>query len=588
MQKKKNLTYRKDIDGLRAIAVIAVILFHFGFMPNGYLGVDIFFTISGFLITKIVYQESIEDRFSLINFYLRRIRRIIPLVLFTTFAALIIGVFVMLPDDFENLCQSIVSTNIFANNILLLITTGNYWDIANEYKPLMHTWSLGVEEQFYVIYPLIFIFCRGKRSRHILPLLSILTVVSILLFFLTLNEGSKFYSIQFRFFELSLGGLAAIIFKQRHISSFTTAVLAIITLSILVIDFNISDNIKLLLIVCSSVGLLLPTNNEDKVRSLFFENKLLVAIGKISFSLYMWHQIVLAYARYFVFEKITVSLAAILFAIILILSIFSYLIIEQPFRNKNMVTTKKLLLITGISFVIICSSCFYLYSIGGIIRDVPELDLYKASHEFNQFDRKRNVHIEYNARIYDLDKKFVDNKKIKVLVIGNSFSRDFANVLLESKLRDSIEISYVFNINTCEDMNERLDIAQFVFFTDLDTSEINKYRLNFKINLNKVYIVGPKNFGYNNGIFYNKRGNDNYCKQRVLINDRYIDRNNSLSIQWGKNYINLLSLFMDKQGKIPVFTPDCKFISQDCTHLTKAGAMYLASILDLDRIFLTK
>lgn len=151
-----NKIYRTDIDGLRAIAVISVILFHLGYLPNGYLGVDIFFVISGYLITGIVFNEVIENRFSILKFYERRIRRIIPLVLFTTFIAFLPGVFFMLPDDLENLCQSIIASNFSMNNILMYITSDNYWDVRNDYKPLMHTWSLGIEEQFYLLYRLFF------------------------------------------------------------------------------------------------------------------------------------------------------------------------------------------------------------------------------------------------------------------------------------------------------------------------------------------------------------------------------------------------------------------------------------------------
>ncbi|MFD0778303.1 acyltransferase family protein [Flavobacterium myungsuense] len=199
--------YRNDIDVLRAIAVLAVILFHMGYLPNGYLGVDVFFVISGYLITKIIYVEAIENKFSIYQFYLRRIRRIIPLVLFTTFVALITGLFVMLPDDLENLSQSVIATNFFANNILLKITTVNYWNIINDYKPLMHTWSLGIEEQFYLVYPLLFLICNKKRVKWVLPILVVLTGFSLLLFVISTNEAAKFFTIPFRFLSYHLEAL---------------------------------------------------------------------------------------------------------------------------------------------------------------------------------------------------------------------------------------------------------------------------------------------------------------------------------------------------------------------------------------------
>lgn len=588
MSKLETINYRKDIDGLRAIAVLAVILFHFGYLPNGYLGVDIFFVISGYLITKIVYNEAVNNRFSIINFYLRRIRRIIPLVLFTTLTALIIGLFVMLPDDLENLCQSVFATNFFANNILLLITTGNYWDIVNEYKPLMHTWSLGIEEQFYLIYPIIFLFLNGKRSRFILPLLILLTIISLILFILPINEASKFYSIQFRFFELSLGGIGSILFKDKIMNARYTISLLFIVLIILVFNFNFNLNVKLLLIVISSVGLLISGVGKNKFSSFFLENKLMVGIGKISFSLYMWHQIVLAYTRYFIIDRIGVQESLIIFIIILILSVFSYFTIEQTFRDKNRVKTKSLLLITSILFVIVSSSSYYLYSIGGIVRDVPELNLYKSDNNLNYGSGKRNIHIAYNAKIYDLDKKFTNNGKIKILIIGNSFARDFANILLESNIKNRIEISYIYDLDICKDINVRLSNAEYIFFSELKIKEFHEYRYKFKIDTTKVWNVGTKNFGSNNGIFYNKRDKGDYCIQKTHMNECFIKKNDSLKKMWKKKYIDLIEIIVDKEGRVPVFTSDCKFISQDCSHLTRAGAVFFAKKLDIKKILKIK
>jgi peptidoglycan/LPS O-acetylase OafA/YrhL len=185
--------YRHDIDGLRAIAVLAVICFHFGFLPNGFLGVDIFFVISGFLITGIICNELAEARFSMVGFYLRRTRRIIPLAVFISAVTLFIGALTMLPDDMENMAQSVIASNFFANNILQAITTKDYWDVVNEYKPLMHTWSLGLEEQYYLLYPPLLWMLGSRRSKWLLPILVALALASVLLLFLPFEDYIKFW-----------------------------------------------------------------------------------------------------------------------------------------------------------------------------------------------------------------------------------------------------------------------------------------------------------------------------------------------------------------------------------------------------------
>lgn len=168
------MTYRAEIDGLRAIAVISVIIFHLNFLPNGYLGVDVFFVISGFLITNIIYKEQSQNNFSIINFYKRRVRRIIPLTMFISLVALLMGIIFMLPEDIISLSKSVIATNLFSNNILLYITSSDYWDVSINYKPLMHTWSLGIEEQFYLFYPLVFVLFRNRKK--LLFFISLLTV----------------------------------------------------------------------------------------------------------------------------------------------------------------------------------------------------------------------------------------------------------------------------------------------------------------------------------------------------------------------------------------------------------------------------
>jgi len=579
MDKELTLRYRKDIDGLRAIAVLAVLFSHLGFLPNGYLGVDIFFAISGFLITKIVYAEALENRFSITKFYLRRIRRIIPLVLTITLVALILGLFVMLPNDLESLSQSVFATNVFANNIYLLFSSMNYWDIVNDYKPLMHTWSLGIEEQFYLAYPLIFFFFKGNKVRWVLPILLILTTISFFMFATTSNESSRFCLIQYRFFELSLGGIGAILFQKKPIRSSFKLFLFPIVLLLLLVDFNISGSLKIVLIVLATAGLLISESHPGKLETFLLENKLMVGIGKISFSLYMWHQLVLAFTRYFFTQHLSVVTAVLTVVLILVLSIITYYTIEQPFRDKTRIKTKLLLYILGIAFLITTSLSLYLYKIQGIVRDVPELELYKSRSYGG------NIYMSYNEHVRNLTRTFSDNDKIKVLVIGNSFARDWVNILMESEFGKRMELSYVEKMNECRDINVKLNKADYLFFSALGREEFEILSEKFAIDTSKCWCVGTKNFGSNNGVFYSKRGTSNYCYQRTAMDSGYIKINEELKKQWGWKFIDLIGMNIDKYGKVPVFTPHCKFISQDGRHLTRAGAVYFAENLDMARIF---
>jgi peptidoglycan/LPS O-acetylase OafA/YrhL len=514
--------YRKDIDGLRAIAALSVILFHFGYLPNGYLGVDVFFAISGFLITKILYSEMLAGNLSLARFYLRRTRRIIPLVLLISSTALVIGLFVMLPDDLENLSQSVIATNFFSNNLLLLFTSGNYWNIANHYKPLMHTWSLGVEEQFYLIYPLLFLLFGVKRKKYLFPLLLTLTLASLCFFFGNYRAASEFYQIQFRFFELAMGGLGGIFFSGKNVSGkfqfFFLAALLFILSGIV----EIPAGIKAILTITVAVALLVSVK-KDPVSSFLLQNPLMVGIGKISFSLYMWHQLVLAFTRYTIADYFSVTQAMVMLALIFALSILSYFLIEQPFRNKQKVSTK-VLLTSMISVCIIMSAAsFYIYSLSGVIRDVPELDKHYGQHK--KISRKDETNILYNSRIYAMDKKFSDtSKKIKVLVVGDSFARDWSNVLLESAYANKIELTYIFSLNEAKDADERFSQAQYIFFSALSKEEFQAIQQTHKIDTAKVWIVGTKNFGVSNGVFYNKKHDASYCSQRTEMDKGYFEK----------------------------------------------------------------
>lgn len=575
------IKYRNDIDGLRAIAVLAVIIGHMGYLPYGYLGVDIFFAISGFLITTIVYNEALNSQFSIIKFYLRRIRRIIPLVVFTTIIALIFGLFVLLPADLKNISQAVFATNFFSNNIVQLITSASYWDLSNDYKPLMHTWSLAVEEQFYLLFPIIFFMFKGKNIKYILPLLTVLTIVSFVCFLTSYDEHQKFYLIQYRFYELSLGGIAAIFFKEKKFNQYYSLFFLIVILSLLVFKFNNSADIHLILIVVASVGLLVTGNNNNKITKYILENKAAVFIGKVSFSLYMWHQIVLAYTRYIFINKIGILEGIVLLIVIIILSQLTYTFIEQPFRNKEKIKTKSILIILSVLTILSSILSLYLYKVKGVIKDVPELGVYKN----DKFNDKGYDGQDYNNIIFNYDKAFSNNKKIKVLVIGDSYARDFSNILLESNYGEEIELSYTKDIYLCKDVQKRINSCDYLFFSTLNYKTYKEFKKKFIIVDSKVWNVGVKNFGWKNGIFYNQKRDSSYCIQRTEMKENILVENKLLLQDWGDKYINLIDVLVDENGKVPVFTPDCKFISHDCLHLTQPGAEYISEILDLSKIF---
>ena len=227
------MKYRKEIDGLRAITIIPVILFHAGFeiFEGGYVGVDVFFVISGYLITSLILKEKNEGEFNVLKFYERRARRILPALFFVILTSIPFAYFWMLPDSFENFGQSIVATSVFLNNYLLVLTSG-YWDISSEFKPLLHTWSLGIEEQFYIVFPLIIILTWKLGKKWLIGTLIILCLISFALAEYgssniskclsvaacshhTINPKNSFFLIYMRGWELLIGVLIAFYLNKK-------------------------------------------------------------------------------------------------------------------------------------------------------------------------------------------------------------------------------------------------------------------------------------------------------------------------------------------------------------------------------------
>lgn len=582
------------LDIFKAIAIIAVVFYHLGggILPFGYLGVDIFLVISGYLLMRNILSSIDKGDYCYFKFLIHKLVRLWPLLIIISFISLLLGYFLMLPDDLENLSESVAASLIYGNNILAAITTGNYWNAVNIYKPLMHTWYLGVLMQSYVFIGLIVAIVKRiakdkeKCKKIIKNIIVILTLISFILYILPYFNGSdKFYYLSFRLFEITCGSIIAFIPKidlteHKSLTNFLEALIIIFILLILVINNSLlSVSVKLLLIVFLTASYIFITNNTLEEVNRF--GKLLGLIGKSSLSIYLVHQVIVAFMYYSVTDNINILTVILFLLVVTFFSVISYLFIEKPINNiaKNGKKEKWIFILLTISSALIGSIALVIYFKAGVVRDIPELDIYTN-------DVHRGMHAEYCDRVYDYDHDFVDDGKIKVLIFGNSFARDWANILLESEIVEYLQISYIYpyTYEYIMERQERFDEADYIFYAlGPGISLIPNYVT--KLDKNKLYLVGDKYFGTSNGLIYSNRNKGNYFSQTIKISDEYLNYNKSMADKYGDHYIDLISVVLINTNEIKVFTPEQKYISQDGLHLTNSGAKYFANNLDFSRIF---
>lgn len=338
------MTYRSEIDGIRAIAVVSVILFHAGFeaFNGGFVGVDIFFVISGYLITRQIALELEEGRFSLAYFFERRARRILPALFLVCFACLPFAWIYMTPSHLEDFSKSLVATLLFFANIYFW-RTSDYFSTAAEFKPLLHTWSLSIEEQFYLIFPIVLILLWRFGRNHVLALVAALALASLILSewalrWEDLSVQAVFYLAPTRAFELLIGSICGLITVRRSLpaNDFAAALgLAGILISIALYDESIRfPGVAALLPTLSTALLLLFAGSGSIVASLL-SFRPFVGIGLISYSLYLWHQPVFAFARLRQWRFPDAGEMLLLIAGAFVLSYLSWRFVEQPIRRRQ-------------------------------------------------------------------------------------------------------------------------------------------------------------------------------------------------------------------------------------------------------------
>jgi peptidoglycan/LPS O-acetylase OafA/YrhL len=361
------LKYRPEIDGLRAVSVLVVIIYHadiflsgYRVIKGGFIGVDIFFVISGYLITSILLRQMCEARFTFLSFYERRARRILPVLFLVTLTCIPFAWIHMFPVPLVNFAKSVTASTLFGSNFLFWMRDG-YTAEPNALKPLLHTWSLSLEEQFYLLFPVLLLFCWKFARKYITGLLLLGFISSLILAHWVsqyMDPSTSFFLLPTRGWELLAGALLAKYeySNQRSVGGVNGSLMPLVGALLLVFSFVFFDDLMphpsfLTLAPVIGTALIIQFGGGNDFVSRILSSRLLVGIGLISYSLYLWHQPVFAFARIRSVNELLLSDKVGLLFLTLLLAVLSWHFVETPFRDKR--KTSSLKLWTSLSFGVV-------------------------------------------------------------------------------------------------------------------------------------------------------------------------------------------------------------------------------------------
>lgn len=457
------IRYRPEIDGLRTVAVLSVIIYHAEFelaghsvLSGGFFGVDIFFVISGFLITSLIMSElNNTDQLSILNFYERRARRLLPALLLVMLASIAAAWHILLPSQLIDFSNSLIASLLFVSNFYWDMSLQEYGAESSLLKPFLHTWSLAVEEQYYLIFPLIMLGIHRWQRKRLAIFLCAGMLISLVfaVWFTTVNFHSSFYMLPSRFWELLAGGVLATM-MYRHPASEYAALknhvlpavgLLLLLLSFVFVRYDAYLNHPGLVTIVPVLGTVLImgfAHKEDLVTRIL-ASRLFVAIGLISYSLYLWHFPIFAFARN-VSASLSISEKLLWIGVTFLLSILSYFLVEKPFRNRAiMPTTRMLGTLSLLSLLVVVFWGYTIHTDGDKSRFPHLVSLY-GINEFDNVKLKEESWSVLNGRASERNygdsspheaSRFeaealwfgANRGQRKVLIVGNSTSRDIFN-----------------------------------------------------------------------------------------------------------------------------------------------------------------
>lgn len=469
------MIYRKDIDGLRAIAVGAVVIFHAfpNLITGGFVGVDVFFVISGYLISSIIMKGLASEGFSFFDFYSRRVNRIFPALLLVLASSWIFGWFSLLSDEYTQLGKHIAGGSVFLSNIVLLMESG-YFDNSANTKILLHLWSLGVEEQFYLIWPVILVLA-WKFKKKLLTAIITLGMVSFGISLLSLYSDPTiaFYSPQSRFWELLIGAFLSYLTLNNHLERFDSVKnhLSIVGALLLALSFYlISESSKFpgwwAFLPTLGAFLLIASGPDALINRLVLSSKILVWIGLISFPLYLWHWPLLTFSRIIESGEPSVISRVIIVLLSVILSWLTYKFIEVPLRSKGAKKSKTTILTLSMVFTGVIGYITYMNA--GFPNRIANMKVAEVNAQFVGPQWKYS-----NNDICKSKYKFNESKDYdwwfcmanshdnpSIVLVGNSFANHLYPGFIKNK---NLEKNSILSFGAC-------DVGK----SDVDNSVINK------------------------------------------------------------------------------------------------------------------
>jgi peptidoglycan/LPS O-acetylase OafA/YrhL len=622
-----NFSYRSDIDGLRAIAVLLVV-FHHAFpqiLPGGFIGVDLFFVISGFLITKIIFQNLENNRFSFLDFYARRVKRIFPALILVLLACLVYGWFSLLPADYKQLGKHTFAGAAFVSNFAFWYESG-YFDSDSKLKPLLHLWSLGIEEQYYIFWPLI-AWLAWKKKVNLLKVCFALLLVSLIanLVIVRSNPTAAFFSPVSRFWELLIGSVLA--YMKLHLSAINDArrsnLFAWLGLCLLIVGVVLIHPERSFpgfwaLLTTLSAYFIISAGQQAWVNRIILSNRLFVWIGLISFPLYLWHWPLLVFAKQSSVQEPSAQLLLLVVASSITLAWLTYRLIERPIRFGKLGGGRKALAL-ALLLLIIGYLGFNIYKRDGLSFRMPP-SLQKIAAHTNDYHKNSNFECMIGLGDSVLENptqcfRKINNGNKSILLWGDSYAWGIyaginhvatprSNVYLMSKAScPPILVDEQLNDDYCSLQNKRVlaaiknekyDQVVLIARWDQRNYQSDKYILNISKTIDylkltgvkQIFVLGPPP-EWHPGLQVVLIKQALRDKLNHILADRIsegvttspdLDRQlQQLAQEKGISYISLLKILCNNDGCITKAGNEPEdLISFDDGHFTRRGGAFVA------------